>query len=523
MNNREAPLGNDVLVIGAGFGGLAAALALSEEGASVCLSESLRYPGGCASSFRREGASFDAGATLVSGLGRGQLFGDWLARYAPDTRVDWIDPLVELRAAGLTLTASRDRAHLVEQLCARPGAPTDRVRAFFAKQASVADVLWQLFEDIELLPPFSLASLARHATRALRYAPLLPLLGRSLGSVLAAYGIADFAPLRLYIDALCQITVQCPGSQAEATFALAAMDYYYRGTGHVRGGVGTLAEALLGAAARSGADVRLSNRVVGLRRDADGIWVASTRHGEIRARTVVANLLPSALSSLLAPELREARDVARLREDTARIEDGWGAAMLYVVARPPASAPRDAHHLQLVDDPSLPLCEGNHVFVSASSAAETERAPPGRRALTISTHVPLANLRSAGAEVGGYVASVHSTMRRTLEARAPEWWHGVEHELTASPRTFARFVGRPSGAVGGIPRSAGLSSYAHIGPRQVLDGVWLVGDSVFPGQSALATAIGGTRAAADIARHLGSRRPRASYAADVQLSSATAP
>ena len=32
-----------------------------------------------------------------------------------------------------------------------------------------------------------------------------------------------------------------------------------------------------------------------------------------------------------------------------------------------------------------------------------------------------------------------------------------------------------------------------------LDGLWLVGDSVFPGQSTLATAVGGVRTAASIA------------------------
>ena len=45
-----------------------AALALAKRGARVCLCESLRYPGGCASTFSKDGARFDAGATLVSGL-----------------------------------------------------------------------------------------------------------------------------------------------------------------------------------------------------------------------------------------------------------------------------------------------------------------------------------------------------------------------------------------------------------------------------------------------------------------------
>src|SRR5512147_1424469 len=70
----------DVVVIGAGFGGLGCALTLGELGARVCLCEMLKYPGGCASTFSKGGFRFDAGATLLSGLGEEQLFGRWLAK-----------------------------------------------------------------------------------------------------------------------------------------------------------------------------------------------------------------------------------------------------------------------------------------------------------------------------------------------------------------------------------------------------------------------------------------------------------
>jgi len=503
MTELRAADAFDVLVIGAGFGGLATALSLAEGGATVCLCEALKYPGGCASTFERDGFHFDAGATLVSGLGPGQLFANWLARYAPDTAVDWIDPLVDVRAPGLQLTVTRDRQHLIEQFCAEDGAPVVGVRAFFARQAAVADVLWTLFDEPSLLPPFGVKNLARHLPRLLRYAALAPLLGRSLEEVLASYGLADFAPLRLYIDALCQITVQCPAAEAEALFALAAMDYYYRGTGHVRGGVGSLAAALLSAARQAGVDVRMPSRVSALHREPDGSWLATTRRTQVRARTVVANLIPGALHALLGREQRGLHGVAQLQARAERLENTWGAAMLYAVARAPENSKDDAHHLQLIADQTRPLCEGNHIFVSASSALETERAPPGFRTLTVSTHVPLRALVGDGAEAGRYIEGVQGRMRQTLAERAPEWSAGLGRVLTASPRTFARFVGRPTGTVGGQPRRVGLGNYAEMGPTEALNGVWLVGDSVFPGQSALATAIGGVRTAAAVLQRLG--------------------
>ena len=61
----------DVAVIGAGFGGLGAALKLSEAGLRVGLVEALNSPGGCASTFKRRGYAFESGATLFSGFAEG--------------------------------------------------------------------------------------------------------------------------------------------------------------------------------------------------------------------------------------------------------------------------------------------------------------------------------------------------------------------------------------------------------------------------------------------------------------------
>jgi phytoene dehydrogenase-like protein len=93
------------------------------------------------------------------------------------------------------------------------------------------------------------------------------------------------------------------------------------------------------------------------------------------------------------------------------------------------------------------------------------------------------------------VEQVQERMRQGLRTLAPELAAAVEHQLTASPRTFERFTGRPEGYVGGIPRRAGWSNYRDLASRPILPGLYLVGDSVFPGQSTLATALGGVKVA----------------------------
>ena len=486
----------DVAVIGAGFGGLGAAVELARRGARVALCESLAYPGGCASTFHRKGFAFEAGATLFSGFGSDQLFGRWIAELGLPVTIDWIDPVLELRAPGLHLPVARDRAAFVDTVAGLRGAPAERVRAFFAYQRRIADVLWGLFDDPALLPPLDLATLGRHLLRSARYPALIPLLGRPLGEVLTRHGVEGFTPLRTYLDGLCQITVQCAAAEAEAPFALSAMDYAWRGTGHVRGGIGALARALTDAVTRLGGAVHLATAVKSVRAEGGG-YVLETRRGTLRARSVIANLLPHGLSALLGPE-QASPALGRL---ATRVEQGWGAAMLYLVARAPEGAGESAHHLQIVQDPAAPFIEGNHVFVSVSGARDEGRAPPGRRTLTASTHLPMARLRSLSpTESAAYVAEVQARMHAAIAAHAPEWAAGIEHAETASPRTFARFTGRFAGYVGGVPRRAGLDNYRGLGPTEVWPGLFLVGDSVFPGQSTLATALGGARVAEQVLR-----------------------
>ncbi len=490
----------DAVVIGAGFGGLGAAVALAERGARVALVESLTYPGGCASTFRRGGYRFESGATLFSGLAPGQLFGDWIARHHLDVTVDWLDPLVELRTPDLHLEVGRDRDAFLARLAALPGAPAPQIKGFFAYQRRIADTLWSVFEDPAMLPPLSASTLLRHVARIPRYAALLPLLGRPLTAVLARFGLEGFAPLRQYLDGLCQITVQCSAAEAEAPFALATMDYYWRGTGHVRGGIGNLAEALLGAVRTLGGEVRLASRVKAITPIGGGHQV-DTRTGPLHARHVIANLLPADLQSLLDPGYGR---VPRLAGLGAQVATGWSAVMLYLVARAPEGASPGPHHLEIVQDPGQPLTLGNHLFVSISGAADEGRAPAGHRTITVSTHVPLEAHRGLSKDAQAeYFAGIQAKMREGLARFAPEWTAGVVHAMTASPRTFQRFTGRAAGAVGGIPRRRGLGQYLTAFPRAILPGLWMVGDTVFPGQSTLATAIGGTRVAAAVAADLG--------------------
>jgi phytoene dehydrogenase-like protein len=56
-----------IVVIGAGIGGLTAAALLSKRGYQVLVLDQALVPGGCASTFKRRGFTFDVGRNAGSG------------------------------------------------------------------------------------------------------------------------------------------------------------------------------------------------------------------------------------------------------------------------------------------------------------------------------------------------------------------------------------------------------------------------------------------------------------------------
>ncbi|MCQ2229753.1 MAG: NAD(P)/FAD-dependent oxidoreductase [Bacteroidales bacterium] len=63
----------DVVIIGAGLGGLECGLMLAKHGKSVCILEKDALIGGCLQTFRREGQHLDTGFHYVGGLDKGQM------------------------------------------------------------------------------------------------------------------------------------------------------------------------------------------------------------------------------------------------------------------------------------------------------------------------------------------------------------------------------------------------------------------------------------------------------------------
>ncbi|NPV66412.1 MAG: FAD-dependent oxidoreductase [Anaerolineae bacterium] len=486
-----------IVIIGAGVGGLTAAAVLTRAGLDVTVLEAHVDPGGCAATFFHKGYRFEAGATLAGG-------------FYPGGPMDMV-----AQAAGIPAWPARSYSpamvvHLPDGAAVpRPTDGTQRAAyrevfgpagdAFWNWQEHTADALWALALRLPPWPPqmpveaFDLIGHGLSWLGADLRAHLRPaLLADAFRSVAAHLRDAP-ERLRLFVDAQLLISAQATSATANALYGASALDLPRRGVVHLEGGIGRIAEELAAAVRRNGGQVLYRQEATRIVRAKGRPIAVETKRGEsFPAEVVIANLTPWNIRALLAGE-DDSHLPDRLRRLPPQPRDGWGAFVVYA-GLDGAVVPVDLplHHQVILREP---LGEGNTAFLSLSPAWDEGRAPAGRRALTISTHTRLADWwRLYETDREAYEARKEAYVGRLLEAAGrvlPGIREAADLVLPGTPMTFERFTRRAWGWVGGFPQ---VNLFRAWGPR-LAPALWMVGDSIFPGQSTAAVALGGLRVA----------------------------
>lgn len=478
-----------VVVIGAGIGGLTTAALLLKAGHQVTVLEAHIYPGGCAGTFYHQKFRFDAGATVVGGFAPGGPH----ARLAEILELTWpveaIDPAwVVCLPDGRSITQYASPAAWREE--------RQRVfpqsEPFWRVQEKLADISWDISSRPFPWPPQTPRE-AMALLTAVRPRTLwaLPYLNRTVGSLTS---LTD--PIfKAFLDSQLLISAQAIATETAALYGAAALDLPRRGANHVRGGIGTLAQTLVDWIRAQGGEVLYRQKVTRLAVDGRRVTAVHTAKGlTLHPTHLAANLTPWALAALLG----EAAP-AVLRRQTEQTPPTWGAFTLYLglIANklPPALAA--STHYQIIRHADQPLGEGNSVFVSLSDPDEANRAPTGMRTATLSTHTAVAPWHDLHRrDLPAYLARREAYTERLLtavEAALPGFRQAITLCLPGTPLTFEYYTRRTGGMVGGFPQT---SLWQARGPATPFANLWLVGDSIFPGQSTAGVTLGGMRVAA---------------------------
>jgi len=289
------------------------------------------------------------------------------------------------------------------------------------------------------------------------------------------------------VDAQLLISAQTTARECAWLYGAVALDFARIGAHYVEGGAWSLAHTLAAAFARDGGELRYRTWVERiLTRTGRAIGVETERGEQVLASQVVANVTLWDAARLLGQAAPQ-----RLLRAIAGAPRGWGACTLYLGVGEAAIPDGMAEHHQIIACYERPLGEANSVFISAHPADDRSRAPQGQRAITVSTHTNAERWwRWRSEDPARYRAEKAAMGERMLDTVAlalPGIRRHIRYQQIGTPFSFWRYTHREQGMVGGLPQRLSSSGLFSLGPRATgIGGLWLVGDSTFPGQSTAA-------------------------------------
>ncbi|MGI8856858.1 MAG: phytoene desaturase family protein [Thermomicrobiales bacterium] len=384
-----------VVIIGAGMGGLAAAIRLAAAGARVTVCEQGARPGGKLNRWERDGWTFDTGPSLLTmPWVLRDLFAEAGASLDDYLTLDPVDPVCRyFFADGAMLDVTTDSARMAANIDAL--SPRD-VPAFFRFLGYAAD-LYALAGEPFLRYPLDRTLLRRERATLFRYGFRPRDLTKLLSPLTVHQTVSRFFSdprLRQVFDRYATYNGSSP-YRAPAAFCLIPFVEFATGAWHPRGGMYRIAEALTALATHLGVDVRCDTPVAAINQRAGGTAGVRLTSGEvIPAHAVISNV--DVLTTVERLFETETAAIQHARVRLRALEPSYsGFVLLLGTNRPFPALPHhsiyfpadyEAEFRDILDrhvpphDPTIYICR--------ATATDPSAAPPGCDNLFIMVNVP---------------------------------------------------------------------------------------------------------------------------------------
>jgi C-3',4' desaturase CrtD len=467
-----------VIVIGAGIGGLTAAALLAKRGYEVIVYDLALVAGGCASTFKRRGFTFDVGATQVAGLESGGIHDRIFKELEIELpEATYCDPAcaVFLPNESEPINVWRDR---------------NKWKLERQRQFPHSEPFWDFLEDLfwrswrfqsrdPILPPRNIWD-AWQLVRALRIDTLatVPYTFSTVGDALRGFGLGSDKRLRTFLDLQLKLYSQVNAEETALLYAATALAVSQAPLGlfHLKGSMQVLSDRLVESIERDGGKILMRHEVTAIADQGKSkkVKVKNLRTDEFSwdaADHVVANVTVNNFVKLLgdaAPKGYSKR-VASLKPASV-------AFVVYLGVDRAAIPDNCPPHLQFLESGDKP----HSLFISVSKEGDG-RAPEGRATIIASEFTDAAVW---------YGDEDYQELKKRFTERAIAQLSGyfhlndqtIIHVEAATPQTFESYTGRDRGIVGGVGMRVATFGPFGFANRTPLKNIWLVGDSTHPGE-----------------------------------------
>jgi len=497
----------EVIVVGAGIGGLATAAVFAGSGLEVLLIEQSHVPGGCCSSFKAGDFTFDTAATVLSGFGEAGF-------HVLRTLFDSLNQQVELIPLD-----SAYRMYFGDQLidfhADRQPFAAD-LGAIFPQQAgSILSFMRELDRVYQAIldasgpprPPRDKSTserwglLTRHPLSMMRLSRYRRM---STEKVLRRY-IDNPLALSFFEADLVYSTGYGTRDLSVIQAALSIVDRHVGGTHYPIGSSQQIPDRLEKSIVSHGGRIVFRvpvEEIIIKERRAAGVRIAGGR--VLSARAVVSGIsVCNVFGRLVASE--------HLRPETVKwatsLEPAPGVLAIDLGV-PEAVIPDELKpDTVLIDDPERD--PGDFISISVPSLLDPNLSPEGYHSVSIRAVADSGARPSPGDPL--YHSEAYSRLEEeeadSVLSRVERVIPGVKEAMVeravAGPAKFERYTGRPGGALAG-PRVDGVPApYGLPGAVTEIRGLFLAGDSTFYGRGVAQAAASGVNCALATLRYLG--------------------
>ncbi len=498
----------DVIVVGAGLGGMTAASLLAKRGLAVLMIEQQGKPGGSCTSFRRDGVTFDVGTAMLYGFGE---HGFKPFRFLFNELEEPIEVVAHATLARMTfegqpITFWPDVERFLQELDRLFPDEHDGLRAFYRD-------LYTMYENIVLkneviVPPseFSPRQGLRHLlTGPIAMIKMQKLLDTSVCSLLDRYFKGQ--EIIHFFDKLC--SAYCYTTSDETPAVLAAtmfMDNHIGGVYYPAGGAQMLPNKLEKAFERLGGQVLYHTLVDEiLIRDGQAYGVRLASGVEIRAERVIANATVWNLyGKLVRPEHIPPERLAWAQG----LVPTFPSMTLYMVVDR-AALPADVLPWEVFIE-NRKVIDNSDLTLYVNSLVDATLGPPGKMVITaIAPNLePWPRPGSPEDHSAAYFTQKKAQAQRMLdqvEQHFPGFGSHIETLIVGTPTTIERYLLKNRGAVGGPKNMLGQHMLKRLHATSEWKNLYVCGDSTVMATGTPATVVSGVGAANRVLRAL--RKP----------------
>jgi prolycopene isomerase len=488
----------DVVIIGAGLGGLTTAGYLVKQGKRVLVLEQHTIPGGYAHEFRRGNYRFEVSLHALDGLAPGS----WTYPILMDLEVfdkvafKRLDPFYTVRFPEHEVTAWADPIRYEAELIRHFPHEADGFRSLIDQMQVMFYELRRFVEDGKLnrLPTLE--------TFAATYPNMLDSMNRSWQSYMEEH-IEDpqaqgvFSTLWPYYG--------LPASQlSAATFILPWVSYHFFGAYYPEGGSMAMSRAIERMIKEYGGDIRYKQTVTHIEmRDGLAVAIETDTGLRVEADAIVSNAnAPDTLLRMVGREHLPPNYVNKVEREPPAIsnlvlylglerdlwDEGWQHHDLFIAD---TYSTEDAYEKMLAgkfDEAAL--------AVTYYKQADPTCAPDGSCVLAIMTLAPwdYANEWGTGGNLDNYSKNTDylkvkqeagEQLLANAERHIPGLSRGIKHREVATPLTNLRYTLNPGGSIYGSIQtidnmySTRLNAVTPI-PNLFLAGAWVMGGGMSP-------------------------------------------